>query len=297
MKIFKNEDELLPTIITDLSGKILYLNELAKTELCSVAVGDSVLKFIRRDVIKKMSMYGRMDIVAPENCDYERAIVKAVGEGITKTLVVVFFHAENENMENDERLFSGYDKIINVKQQGAISLNELIKQIVDCMKEDLRFSYKDFEIIKAENDRVLYAHLAHLCTVAIGIISVFNEIDYKASIKIGMEKHMDDYLLRLSLCKINLEAINSPRELSILYPNIASRLEYLTNLCKHCNVKYRFSSNPNEIVAEFIVTNIVNEESRLAQAPIAALAQELIAYAMSVFIYDAPNDTVKEEQE
>ncbi len=297
MKFFKNEDELLPTIITDLSGKILYLNEIAKKDLYPTAVGDSVLKFIRQDVVKKISMYGKMDIVIPENCGYERAIVKAAGEGITKTIEVTLFHAESDSIKNDERLYAGYGEIINTKHQKAVDLNELAEQIVSCMKDDLRFSYKDFEIVKAGNSPIIYANLTHLFTIAVGVIAVFNEIDYKAKVKIGIEKQSDDYILSLSLCKITLENINSLHHLSILYPNVASRLEYLANLCKDSNIKYSFSSKSDCIVAEFAVTNMLNEAGKLAQPLFTATEQDIIAYAMSVFIYNEVNGITEEEPE
>ena len=297
MKIYNIDDELLPIIITDLGGKILHLSELAKKDFYPLKTGDTIFSLIRYDSIKKVSMFSKIDIVALENCNYERAVVKSSGQGITKTLEITFFHSTSNDFKKDEKLYSGYGDVISSKERCETNLNELLEQIVAYMKKDLRFSYKQFEIIKSEKSPVLYANLLQMCMLVVGIISVFNEIDYKAPIKIGIEKQENDYIVSLTLSKITIEKITSLQKLIVLYPFVASRLEFLSSLCKDSNTKYRFSSKPDGIKAELEITNIIDEAGRFAQSFGNVSFEDIVAYAMSIFSYDDVSDTKEEEQE
>ena len=82
-----------------------------------------------------------------------------------------------------------------------------------------------------------------------------------------------------------------------MYPYVASRIKYLDKLCKDSNTKHHFSSRPDGIIAEFEITNMIDETGKLAQNATAISVEEIIAYAMRVFIYDEISDTKEEEQE
>ncbi|MBO4983264.1 MAG: hypothetical protein J6D23_04335 [Clostridia bacterium] len=297
MKMFKKEDKTLPTLITDLSGKILYIDETAKKEMFPANIGDSILKFLSPDLIRKASILGRMNITSPENCKYERAIVKVVGQGVTKTLEVSFFHANADNIEKDIKLFSSYDEIVARESVEPVELNDLVTEIVDYIKKDLRFSYKNFEIIITESESRLYADFDKLCAIVIGTITVYNEIDYRADITISIIKEDNDYILSVSLHKIMFEAINGPHELSMLNPHVATRIEYLNSLCQESKIEYKLSSKPDGIYAEFVITNSVNDTGKFAQKSTIVSKDAFISYIMSLFIYEDINDTTEEEQE
>ena len=114
---FKRGD--VPTIITDLNGTIVHLNNRAITDLYPIKVGDSVSKFVELDHIKKLSVFsGKIDVVVPKTSKYEKLIIKSVGTGATRTIELYFVHSEKDDIneiERDKRFFSTYREVSSIE--------------------------------------------------------------------------------------------------------------------------------------------------------------------------------------
>ncbi len=303
MKISNNELRKgeLPTLVSDLNGKIIYLNNRAVTDLYPVKVGDNVSKFVDLDYVRKFSIFDKkIDVVAPKASKFEKLILRTAGIGATKTIEYYFAHSEKDcfdEMEKDKRFFSTYSEIVNTEANKVVKLNEFITRIVQYMHSDLRFAYRKFDVIKTDDKDEMYTNYAHLSALTVGTIIALNEINYRNPIEISVRKMLDEYSLEISVGANTFKNAEGLSELLELYPRISMRLIYLTSLCDDTGVKYKFVVKPNRICASFMITELVNKTGKFCYAVFGMELQAFVTYVMDIFnSYDA-NGTSEEEQE
>ena len=291
----------LPTIISDLNGKIVFVNSRAATEFYPIKTGDSVSKFIDLDYVRKISIFDKkIDVVVPKTSKYEKLVVKMAGSGATKTIELYFAHSEKDSaceLEKDKRLFSTYGEIVNAQANESAKLNDFLSRIVKYMHSDLRFAYRKFEIIEADNNSDMYANYAHLSALAVGTIVALNEIEYRNPIQLSLQNIFGEYALSFSVNVNTFVSAEGLRDFAELYPQIAMRLVYLTSLCDDDGIRYKFVVKPNRVEIKFVITNLVNKTGRFGYATFGVEPSAFVSYLMDIFSPYEINDTLEETQE
>lgn len=287
-----------PILISDLNGNIIYVNKKASHFLYPVKSGDSISKYVDLDYIKKISLFDkRIDVIVPKNCKFEKAVVKVIGTGVTKTVEVCFMNGNADDatdLMEDKKLFATYAEVIGSDVSGAVKLNDFAHKIVDCMHADLRFAYRKFNINEAEGDPELYANFNHLSAIAVGVIIALNEIEYRNPIEISIEEMLGEYVMKISVPSNTFTEAEGLHEISELYPRIAMRLMYITSLCDNDEIKYSFSVRPNKITSSFVVTELINKTGKFSFSTFGSDQMAFISYIINIF---SPSDKGEEGQE
>ena len=286
-----------PTIVADLNGNVIYLNNRAKTDLYPIKIGNSISKYVDLNYIRKLSVFdNRIDVVVPTGCKFEKVVVKIVGTGATKTVELCFFHSTgvgDDEITEDKKLFSAYAEIIGKGVTGSVKLNDLVLKVIDAMQEDLRFAYRKFEFEKSEVETDLYVNFNHLSTLIVGMIIALNEIEYRNPIKISVDKILGDFVFSISVSTNTFQNTRGLHEFMELYPKIAMRLMFLTSLCDADGIDYDFLIRPNEIKTSFVITEMINKTGKFSASSFVQDQKAFVSYVMDIFM---PN-TLKAEQE
>jgi len=287
-----------PMLISDINGKIIFINNRATSCLYPIKAGDSVSKYVDLDYIKKISLLDkRMDVVVPKNCKYQKLVVKTVGMGLSKTVELSFVHTDPEfttDILDDKRLFATYSEVIGTEIMGKVRLEELVKLIVNCMHADLRFAYRKFEIEETQSASDLYTNFSHLCALAVETIIMLNEIECRNPIEISVREQMGEYVLKISMRKNTFVEAEGLYELTELFPKAAMRLMYVASLCDNDGIKYSFSVKPNKITASFIISEMINETGKFSFSTFGADEMAYVSYLINIF---SSNGIAEEEQE
>ncbi len=287
-----------PMLISDLNGNIIFANSKALAYLYPLKVGDSVSKYVDLDYIKKISLFDkRMDVLVPKNCKFKKVVVKTIGVGLTKTIELSFMHYEGEgstDIMDDKRLFATYAEVIGGEVVGSVKLENFVHMMVDCMKADLRFAYRRFEIEEAEDSSDLYTNFYHLCALAVGTTIMLNEIECRNPIEISVNEMMGEHILKISVRKNTFSEAEGLHEFTELFPHVAMRLMYIASLCDNDGIRYKFSVRPNRITTSFVISNMINSTGKFSYSSFGADPKAYVAYFINMF---SPNDTKVEEQE
>lgn len=287
-----------PMIISDVNGNIIFANSKALTYLYPIKAGDSVSKYVDLDYIKKISLFDkRMDVIVPKNCSFKKVVVKTVGVGLTKTVELSFMHFEGEGITDivdDKRLFATFSEVIGKEIVDLVELNSFIHLMVDCMKADLRFAYRKFEIEEAVESFGLYTNFYHLCAIAVGTTIMLNEIECRNPIEISIIEIMGEYVLKISVRKNTFCEAEGIHEFAELFPNVAMRLMYIASLCDSDEIKYKFSVRPNRIITSFVISNMINTTGKFSYSSFGSDPKAYLSYFIDMY---APNDIEAEEQE
>lgn len=298
--VYKNEtDTSFVTLITDLNGKIIFMNKPAISKLKTIKVGDDISKIIDIDYVRKVTMLENwMDIVVPKISQFNRAVIKVSGKSVSKLLEVYLINDESlteDDLLNDKRLFATYHEIIGTNITRKIKLNDFLELIAACIKEDMRFSYRKIHVNKTEENPELYINFAHLSTIVTGVIIAINEIDYRNPIELSLENLFGEYVLHISVEANTFYEAQSIAELSELYPKIAMRLVYITSLCKSDDIEYKIFLKNKKVTASFIVSDMINETGRFSFYPFTTEDKSIVAYVFSLFAYASNNQPSEQD--
>lgn len=290
-----------PVIITDLNGEIIHMNSSAQTNLKPLRVGKNISSILELDYVRKISMLdNRIDVTSPKDDRYNKAVVKVMGAGATKTIEITLLNYTNisESDEiNDKKLLSTYSEIVENNIKSAIKLNNFIESTVDCLKSDLRFAYRNFEIVKNSYDQELYTYFSHLSTIAVGTVVILNEIEYRKPIKISVDNVFGEYVLNISVEAVTFQESEGLYNFCELFPKLSMRSTYVASLCDNDGIKYRFSVKPSNINISFVITEMINETGKFSCTPFGLEEGSFVAYILGLFSYKNVSDTTEEEQE
>ena len=297
----KRENKELPTIITDMSGTILYMNTAVTNVLYYLKIGDNVSRIIDLDYVMKLTMFERcLDITLTNIPEFNKAVVRVSGQGATRTLEVNLYKTEQVGKEvllNEKKLFATYTDIISRATQDRVNIKTFINQIIDSLKSDLRFEYRSFDVSGIDEREEMLINVAHLSTLVVGIIIFINEVEYRNPIAISVNKLGDGFMLNISAKANTFTHAKGLQEISELYPKMAMRLAYVTSLCDDCGIDYTLTVNPDEIITGFEITEVVDTTGKLRYSPFAQSVQSFAQYISSMFMYDGFIETEEEEQD
>ena len=268
--------------------------------LFPVKTGDNIAKYFGLDYVRKMSMLdGMIDTAHPQNCPFDKAVVKVSGSGATKTIEASFYKGVEgrDDTANDKRLFASYGEIAKSDTYSRVKLNDIIEEIVACLRADLRMSYRQIIVSKSENDPTLYTNFKHISTVVLGIIMAFNEIEYKNPINLSIDRVLNDYLLSISVDTNTFKFGEGLHDVCELYPQVAMRLSYISSLCDDKGIEYSYHVKPSSVGATFVINNMVNDTGKFSFFPFGEGERDFASYIIGLFAYESLSDTEEGEEE
>lgn len=289
MKTTKNtgQQKEPATIIAQVNGKIIFMNHEAKRSMPSLNMGDSISRVIDIDYVNKMTLYNtRLDVLVPKNCNFEKAVVKILGTGITKTVEISFFNSEGyEEQEqiNDRKIFATFSEVVGKEVVGRVRLGDFASQIVTCLKNDLRFAYRKFEILNYCDSEELYANFAHLSVITVATVIALNEIEYKKPIKIEVDRIDGKFILDISVSANTFIDKEGMYALCQTYPHIAMRLMYITSLCDCDGISYEMKIKPNAVSIRYVINEMINSTGKFSAAVFSSSLLDITAYILDVF--------------
>ena len=284
-------------ILADSNGKIIHISAEAKSNLKGFKNGDLISKLVGSSDFNKILMNNRtIDIVTTVVDEYNLAVIK-VNSGIAKTFEIHLFKNldySTENFTNDKVLFSSYNSVANSKSGKTIVIGEFLDKLSSTVKEDLRFAYKKFEILPLSvESSELYVNYMHLCAMAVGAISILNDVDYKAPIILNIEECFGKYIFNLSVeteyTGKNAKGISA---FSNVFPTAATRLSYLLSLSADSGVDCEFEIEPRKVSVSFDISRMTSSSGSLEYSRVDADYSGYIKEAMKIFF----TDTGAEEQ-
>lgn len=290
------------TIIAQINGKIIHMNIEAQRALTTVHMGNSISRIIDCDYINKMSLFNRrIDVVVPKNCNFEKAVVRILGTGVTKTVEIRLFNSdtyEESEQLDDKRIFASFSDVIGKEVFGTVKLTDFASKLVECLKNDLRFAYRKFEVECGNDCDELYANFAHLSVLAVATVIVLNEVDYRSPIKIRVNKILNSYILDMSVKSNTFIDKEGVYAMCQTYPNIAMRLMYIASLCESDDISYEMKIKPNGVNIRYVINEMVNDTGRFSAPTFATSIMDIFAYALDIFAGEPkPIDTSEAEQE
>lgn len=301
LKINKKLNEDIPTLVADINGTIIHMNSKATTALRTLKVGDNVSKLIDLNYVRKTTMFeNTIDVALTSMGELKKAVVKVNMTGATRLLEISLYKGggtEEAELLNDKRLFSSYSGIISKNDYKALNLSDFVSEIITAMKDDLRFSYRSFELECFDESIELSLRPDHISTLIVGIIVSLNEIEYRSPIKISIKKFNGGCILSISTKSSTFKSANGIYEISELYPNLAMRLAYLASVCENDGLEYKMSVSPSEIKASIELSSVVKDNSVFRYAPYETELKDFVSYVTSLFSYEGFSGTKAEEQE
>ena len=292
-----------PTILADLGGNIIHLNEEAERTIIGVQKGDNLSRFIDADYISKMTLYNkRMDVVVPKECDYEKAVIKILGSGVLKNVELCFFSAKEyskDELANDKRLFASYNDIVSRKINGKIKLDDFAVQVVEVLSRDLRFAYRAFEITNRNECGEICTNFVHLSVIAVATIVALNEINCVNPIRIELNRLYDKLIIEISVAENTFVDITGIYALEEAYPHIAMRLMYISSLCQADDIQLDVNIKPNKVGMKFVLDDKIGETGIISAPVFISDIQDASAYALELFasLYTEISEETEEEQE
>ena len=199
---------------------------------------------------------------------------------------------------DDKRIFASFGDVIGKEVFGTVKLADFATKLVECLKNDIRFAYRKFEVECGNEHDEMYANFAHLSVLAVATVIALNEIDYRSPIKIQVNKILNSYILDISVKSNTFIEKDGVYAMCKTYPNIAMRLMYITSLCESDDISYEMRIKPNGVKFRYVINEMVNDTGRFSAPIFATSIMDVLAYALDIFAAKIePIDTSEEEQE
>lgn len=293
MIIENNANKTPIMIVADMNGKILHIQEDFTLSPLSLKVGDNVNTILDIDsLVRSSSENNRFELVTPIIDKYKMALVKLHTEGVVNYVEIHLFESYDVSeleMLNDKSLISTYSEVVSTRDVMTIKLSNLLAGLVEEVKRDIRFAYRKIKI-NTFSDREIEAEtsISRLCTLIIGSIAVLNEIEFKNTIELGVDKRNGQSYLKISVLTNALEDVNGVQEMERKYPGIMVRLEYIKHLCENDEIDFNINPSPTQLCIELGLPN-GGREDVLSFTPLAQNYLDSIRIALDMFIYDIIN--------
>lgn len=296
MNLENNTHKGPPTVIADLDGKIIYVDEKVNALLLGISVGDNIDSYLAEEYINR----GGVQIIKTKNLKLNTAVLQTVGEGVGKTIEMQLWNVGKvcpENRACDKKLFDSFSEIAGKAVYAVVNLNTLVHSIVDCIKTDLRYSYRRIEIDETEEEPWVKINVAQVSTALIGIISILNEIEYRNVINVSVERMLDRFVLNFSVAFNAFCSASGALALAELNPRAAMRIAYVTAICSKSDINCDFDIKPNKVSAQLSFTSVTVEGDKLSASIYEGTEKSYVSCALDLFNYYLFSDTEGEEQE
>lgn len=299
MRIKKSND--LALVISDLNGRILHVNHEMNIKIRSLKAGDSISKIVDLDYVRKITMFDNIiTVVKPIISIFTRAVIRVIGKGTGKTLEIYFFdnpQFNDESLINEVKLLSSYSEIVSNQTKKSVKIDELLRQLVQTMKDDIRLAYRKFEIEECDISPELYVNFAHLCTIITGAVIVVNEIEYKNPIRLSLEKDFDQWVIKISVTTSGInEKASGIYGASLSYPRLAMKLTYIESLCRENEMDFSFVVESSSVTSCIGISSLLSENDTFRFDPFNLDASAYIKRAIEIFLPEI-SDTEEAGQE
>ena len=178
-------NNIKPLVVTDVKGRILYLNKTAEG-LFNLKRGGDISEIIDIDSIKKLSMFNEITEALPTfHHKYRIASACVSGEGINKRVTLTFYHSDYKgNVE-----LKAERDILNVSEYVRLHQAPVIIELNDFFEKAKRQVEKTNHFINLYlNEEVFNYAEAHFQSLLLCSISMMNEISPKKPVDVFVKR-------------------------------------------------------------------------------------------------------------
>ncbi|MBQ8546513.1 MAG: hypothetical protein IJ437_06205 [Clostridia bacterium] len=209
---------------------------------------------------RKSTHISTVAIERTNGCDEIRIIYNECGKDL-RMISESAFKRTNIELEMDRNMLATFYEVNEKCDIREIKCDDLLTEIKDRFKNDVRYAYKGIHIHSPRNSRHR-VYIYYLYTIIIATMSFLNSINFKMPIKISLEKN-DAYLT----LKIEMRVKNSPdlknRAEVVKAPENETKFLYIDMLCKNNNIVNTFKLNDNKYVLKYEFCEVEKEEIKL----------------------------------
>ncbi len=217
---------------------------------------EAALEFEARKIISVELV--RMNLPHPVDVIETTYLKNGVVEREYKELETV---RTDEELESGQKIFKTLEMILNKRDIRSIRASSFAKEIIDRLRCDARFGYKQFCSESHKNT----AHSVYIYTVlaiAVATASATNNINFEAPIDVSIFKMG----VSLKLCfKMKLSDNQKIRKRDNLMsiPKLESKLAYLCALCREDGIKSTIKIVGSSLTFEYVIKEVPPEAPRL----------------------------------
>ncbi len=266
MKIYTNNQSklILPEIVTDVSGMIIYLNQSAKTNL-KLKLGESIGSLIDINDLRKLSMFSkRIEIFETQSPEYKEAIVTILGEGINKTLKINLFKGYNkreQDLLNDKNILSVANNIELNRAKREIKLPELCEMLRSVITTSGNY------INVYSHDESFYYNESYLQALILCSVAMMNETSPRKPVDLYIKKIDERLEIKVIVRVDEALEIRGAQEIKTLFPWCAIRIAFIDSICVSNNIEYSINMVERSLKIVFKVNKIKKDAFALRFDP------------------------------
>lgn len=237
----KNKE--IPTIVSNVSGRIVYMNSSAKKGLGSIKIGDSIEKLVDLDRIQKLSMSNEaVDIVEVKRKNYKEAYVKVNSSPAGRTIELRFYKGYEKNEKEiltEKQMFATINNINVIKNKCNIDIQRLVKDIKDAINT---IDSNNRPFVNCYADKIVFCHYdSHLLALILCGIMLAHEISPKRPIDLYIKKKNDKLEIKVIVRVDETKSALSFEDVEDLYPFTSLRMEFISSLCERNDIENSIS--------------------------------------------------------
>lgn len=277
MKI--NDLSVVPTIVTDVTGRIILLNKTAKKELKLFKIGDNIGKYLDINAFTKLSMKSNViDALEVNINDYEMAILRVSGEGLSKT-VGITLHKIDECF--DEILDSKVilSSLNGIELDNRIEKLELKKFGLDLINElrscnESTYPHVNLYIDDCEfTAKALQLQALILCSIA-----MMHETSPKRPVDLYIKRRGEELEVKIIVRVDDNIKLTNVQAIEKIYPWTTIRFALIDDICEKSNIPYSATVLDKALKLRFMVREESREKMSLMSPQLfAGIFQHLIS--------------------
>ena len=266
MKI--NDFSIAPTIVTDVTGRITLLNNLAKKELKPCKVGDNIDKFIDKSTFTKLTM--RTDIIDAVEVnmnDYEMAIIRVSGEGLSKTIRITLHKIDDslENLCDDKEMLASLNGISLDYRTESINPRKFGQDLISYINNAPDVSYPHVNLYA--EDREFFTRSLQLQALILCSISMMHETSPKRPVDLYIKSKGKDLQVKIIVRVDDNIRLNNVQAIEKLYPWTTVRFALIDDICEKGNISYSATVSEKSLKVIYMIKEDAREKAALLSPP------------------------------
>ena len=225
-----------PEIIVDVTGKAIFVNDLAK-KIFQIKIGDYVSKIVDINAIKKKSMYSDVvDVQDTLHPEYKSVTMEIFDNSLIKTIRLTFFKGYNKTIEDEKKEKDILAVINNVRLYNK-KAEILMDSFALAIKESVIKSGHFINLNIKESS--FYGNKSVLQALVLNSVAMLNEISPTKPVDLYISKIQNVLQIKIIVrVEKKLEA-RGIQEIEDLCPGISSlRITLIDNICEKNEIDY-----------------------------------------------------------
>ena len=240
MKINSNYNKEIqnPEIIIDVSGNIIFYNQSAKDKF-KIQIGEDISSLIDIDNIRKLSMFSnKIDVLKTLHPKYKEATVIIFGEGINKSIKLVFRKSYNKGLDDirqEKNILSVANNIRLSKEKREIFLEDLCKEIKEATVKN------GYYLNTYVKNNSFYHNETHLQALILCSIAMMNETSPKKPVDLYITKNSNILEIKVIVRIETMQEAQGAQAVEAMLPWSALRIALIDTICDKNDISYSIS--------------------------------------------------------